>query len=169
MGAVEAIECWMSTVCIAFKSPEPIEQQICIKFCIRLEYSSTETIWMIQKATAMGNWWQAASSQHACSCITSYAKFLAKHQITWVTQWPLQARFGTLQLLAFPKAKITFEREEISDCWWDSGKFNGPADWDWLNYVKSQGAYFEVDWGVIVICTMFQASRIFFNKCLYFS
>ena len=30
---------------------------------------------------------------------------------------PLQYRFGTLQLLAFPKIKITFEREEISDLW----------------------------------------------------
>ena len=28
---------------------------------------------------------------------------------------PLQPRFGALQLLAFPKTKITFEREEISD------------------------------------------------------
>ena len=35
---------------------------------------------------------------------------------------PLQPRFGTLWLLAFPKTKITFEREEISDHWWDSGK-----------------------------------------------
>ena len=28
---------------------------------------------------------------------------------------PLQPRFGILQLLAFPKTEITFEREEISD------------------------------------------------------
>ena len=27
----------------------------------------------------------------------------------------LQPKFGALQLLAFPKTKITFEREEISD------------------------------------------------------
>ena len=31
----------------------------------------------------------------------------------------LQPRFGTLQCLAFPKTKITFEGEEISDSWWD--------------------------------------------------
>ena len=37
---------------------------------------------------------------------------------------PLQPRFGALKLLAFPKTKITFEREEISDCWWDSGKYD---------------------------------------------
>ena len=38
---------------------------------------------------------------------------------------PLQPRFGTLQLLAFPKTKVTFERGEISDHWWDSGKYMG--------------------------------------------
>jgi hypothetical protein len=29
---------------------------------------------------------------------------------------PLQPRFGSLQLVAFPKAKIVVEREEICDC-----------------------------------------------------
>ena len=62
-------------VAIAFKMTERVEQQICIKFCSKLEYSSAETIWMIQKATAMGNWWLAASSQQcACSCITFCAE-----------------------------------------------------------------------------------------------
>ena len=32
--------------------------------------------------------------------------FLVKHQITQVTQCPLQLRFGALQLLAFPKTKL---------------------------------------------------------------
>ena len=42
-----------------------------INICMKLEHSSMETIWMIQKAAAMGNWWWAASSwQCACSCIT---------------------------------------------------------------------------------------------------
>ena len=35
--------------------------------------------------------------------------------------------------------------------------------------VRSQSAYFEGDWGIIVLCTMFLISCIFFNKCLYFS
>ena len=62
----------------------------CIKFCIKLEHSSTETIQMIQKAAAMGTWWLTASSwQRAHSFITSHAEiFLAKHQITQVTQSP---------------------------------------------------------------------------------
>ena len=37
---------------------------------------------------------------------------------------PLQPRFGALWLLAFPKAKITFEREEITDYGWDSGEYD---------------------------------------------
>ena len=43
-------------VAITLKMTEQIEQQICIKFWIKLEQSPEETIWMIQKAVAMGNW-----------------------------------------------------------------------------------------------------------------
>ena len=40
----------MCTVAVTFKMTERVEQRICIKFCIKLEYSSAETIQMIQKA-----------------------------------------------------------------------------------------------------------------------
>ena len=43
-------------VAITFTMTEQVEQQICINFCLTLEHSSTETIRMIQKAVAMGNW-----------------------------------------------------------------------------------------------------------------
>ena len=66
----------------------------------------------------------------------------------------LQPRFGALWHLAFPKTKITFEGEEISNHWWDSGKYDGAADDNWENCVRSQGAYFEGGWGVIVLCTV---------------
>ena len=100
---------------------------------------------------------------HQVSCT-----FLAKHEITPLTA-PLQPRFGTLWLLAFPKLKITFEREEISDCQWDSGKYDRTAGGNWENCVRPQGSYFEGDWGVIVLCTVFLVSYILFNNCLYFS
>ena len=101
------------------------------------------------------------------SCLVQ--SFLAKHQITQVTQHcPLQPRFGALRLLAFPKTEITFEREEIADHQWDSGKYDGTADSVWENYVRSQGASFEGDRGVIVLCKMFLISCIFFNKSLFF-
>ena len=42
-------------VAVTFKRTEKAEQQICNKFCVKLEHSSAETIQMIQKAVAMGN------------------------------------------------------------------------------------------------------------------
>ena len=103
-------------VAITFKMTERVEQRICIEFCVKLEHSSTETIQMIQKSTAMGNWWLAASSQQRThSCVRFGAEFFVK---TWNhpgDSGPLQPRFGVLELLYFPKTKIAFEREEISD------------------------------------------------------
>ena len=49
-------------VAIAFKMTEQVEQQIYIRFYIKLEHSSVETIGMIQKAAAMGKGGLAASS-----------------------------------------------------------------------------------------------------------
>ena len=43
-------------VVVAFKMTERVEQQTCIKFCVKLEHSSMETIQMIEKAEAVGNW-----------------------------------------------------------------------------------------------------------------
>ena len=84
------------------------------------------------------------------------------------TRW-LSTPYSTLWLLAFPRTKITFEREEILDSWWDSGKCNRAADGDWKNCVRSQVTSFEGDWSITVLCTMFLISCIFFNKRLYFS
>ena len=44
--------------CVAatFKITEQVEQHICIKFCVKLEHSPAETVQMIKKAAAMGNW-----------------------------------------------------------------------------------------------------------------
>ena len=52
---------------------------------------------------------------------------------------------------------------------WNSEKYDRTADGDWENCVRSQGAYFEGHWGVIVLCTMFLVPCIFFNKYLYLS
>ena len=43
-------------VAITFKKTEKVEPQICIKFCVKPEHSSVESIRMIQKATVMSNW-----------------------------------------------------------------------------------------------------------------
>ena len=75
MGAVDTIE-WACVLCGCHIQNDWVEQWICIRFCIKLDHSSTETIWMIQKAAAMGSWWLAASSQQrAHLCIMSRAEF----------------------------------------------------------------------------------------------
>ena len=110
-------------VAVTFKMTEQVEQWICIKFCVKLEPSSKETTQMIWKATAMGNWWLAASSQQcAHSCIMSHVEIFDETSNHPGDSAPLQPRFGAQWLLAFPKTKITFKRKEISNHWWDSGK-----------------------------------------------
>ena len=149
---------------------EQVEQQICVKFCVKLEHSPAETSWMTQKAAALGSWWLAASSQqHACLCVRSHAEFFGETSNHPGDSAPLQPRFGTLWFLAFPKTKITIQRREISECPWDSGKYDRAADSNWTNCVRSQSAYFEGDCRVIVLRTMSFVSYIFFSKCLYFS
>ena len=80
----------------------------------------------------------------------------------------LQPRFGILQHLAFPKTNTTFERDVIFRPLMKFRKIQWDGWWRWGNCARSQGAYFEADWGIIVLCTMFLVSCIFFNKCLYF-
>ena len=64
-------------VAITFKITKWGEQWICNKFWVKLDHSSMETIQMIQKAAAMGNWWLATSSwQRVCSFITPHEVFL---------------------------------------------------------------------------------------------
>ena len=50
VGAVVHMNEHVYCVAITSKMTEQVEQWICIKFCIKLEHSSTETIQMIQKA-----------------------------------------------------------------------------------------------------------------------
>ena len=97
-------------VAITFKMTEGVEQHICIRFCVKLEHSSVETIRVIQKATAMGTWWLAASSQQCThSCIMSQAEFLVKHQITWVTQPCCSPDLVFCDLWLFPKLKSSLK------------------------------------------------------------
>ena len=48
MGAVDTVE-WTCVLCSRRIQNDWVEQWICIRFCIKLDHSSTETIWMIQK------------------------------------------------------------------------------------------------------------------------
>ena len=162
MGAVGALE-WACALCGRHIQNERVQQRICISFCVKLQHSSVETIRMIQKATAVGNWWLAASAwQRACSYIMSPAECFGETSNHPGDSAPLQPRLGTLQLLDFPKTKITFEREEISmrfgkiwwGSWWGLGELcEGPRCLLWK--------------GLRCHCPMYSVSCIF-NKCLYF-
>ena len=58
----------------------------------------------------------ASSQQYACPFYSSRAGFFGKASHHPGLSAPLQSRFGFLQLLAFPKAKIPVEREVIFEC-----------------------------------------------------
>jgi hypothetical protein len=58
----------------------------------------------------------ALSRQYACPFYSSHAGFSSKVSHHPSVSAPLQPRFGSLLLLAFPKAKIAVEREEICEC-----------------------------------------------------
>ena len=81
---------------------------------------------------------------------------------------PLEPRFGDLQLLTFPKTKITFEGEKFHTV--DETQENlarqlmaiGKSVWG------PKVPTLKKNWGVIVRCTMFLVPCVF-NKCLYFS
>ena len=99
MGVVDAMNEMNECVyCVAntFEMTEPVEQQICIKFYVRLEHSSSKTVQMTQKATAMGNWSLATSSQHTHSCVMSRAEFCGETSNHPGDSAPLQPRFGAL-------------------------------------------------------------------------
>ena len=98
-------------VAIAFKMNEQVEQQICITVCVKLEHSSPETMWMIQKATATGNWWLAASSQQCThSCITSYAEIFGETSSHPGDSALLQPRFD---FWLFPKLKSPLKGKRL--------------------------------------------------------
>ena len=90
---------WMA---VKFKMTDSVKQQICIKFCVKLEHSSMKTIWMIQKNAAMGNWatgdWQLHHNNMPTHASRLVQSVLGKHQITQVTQSPRppQTRLGVL-------------------------------------------------------------------------
>ena len=89
-------------VAIAFKMTECVEQWICIKFCVKLGPSSTETIHMIQKAAAVDT---RRPWQHARSGITFPVEFFGETSNHPGDSALLQPRFGALRLLAFTKLK----------------------------------------------------------------
>ena len=117
-------------VVITFKMTEQVEQWICIKFCIGLNIP----LWKLFKwfrrlqLWATSDWQLHHHNMPAHADITSCEEFFGKTSNHPGDSMPLQLRFGAL--LFFPKTKITFEREDISDHQWDSIKYEVSADGD---------------------------------------
>ena len=152
MGVVDTVE-WACVLCgCRIQNDCSVEQRICIRFCVKLEHSSTDD-----------------SEGHSCGQLVMGSFIMTTHSLMhcvlcrnfWrnITspRW-LSPDLALCNFWLFPKIKWLLKREEISDHWWDSGKYNGAADGDLENCVRSQSAYFEGDWGVIVLCTMFLVS-----------
>ena len=144
------------------KVTEWVEQWICIKFCIKLEHLSVESIWMILKAAALSSWSLAASSQqHALSCITSHAEFFGQISNYTGDSVPLQSRFGALWLLAFPKTRGRDFRPSVRfrkirrGSWWRLGELcEVPRCLLWR--------------GLRCHFPLYNVSCVLFNKCLIF-
>ena len=79
-GAVVGTAEGACVLVVPCKMTEQIEQGICIKFCVKLEHSSAET--MIQKAQlwATGDW-QLHHDNAPAHASHFTQSFLAKHQI----------------------------------------------------------------------------------------
>ena len=100
-------------VAVTIKMTELVEQQICIKFCIKFEHSSVETIQMIQKATAMGNWCLAALSQHARSCIRSCVEFFGETSNHPGDSAPYSQDLASCDFWLFPKLKSPLKEKRF--------------------------------------------------------
>ena len=111
--------------------------------------------------------WQLHCDNVPIHTLCLVQSFLVKHQINQVTQPPYSPDFTPCNFWLFPKLKSSLERYfrslmRFRKIWWSS--------WWWLGElcVRSQDTYFEGDWGIVVLCTMFIVSCIFFKKCLFF-
>ena len=80
--------------------------------------------------------------------------FFEKHQITQVTLPHHSPYLTPCDFKVFPKLKSPLKGKRFQTIS-DSGKYDGSANGNWENFVRSQAAYFEGDWGIIVLCTMF--------------
>ena len=163
VGVVDVIE-WACLLCgCCIQMTEQVEQRICIRFCVKLEHSSMDDLddsegCSYGQLVIVSLIMVMCPLMHHVSC-----RDFGETSNHPGESAPVQLRFGTLWLLAIPKTKITFEREEISDHWWGSGNYNGAADSNWENCVRYQGGNFEGNWGLIGLCTMFLVSCIFCN------
>ena len=153
-------------VAVTFNMTEWVEQGICIQFSDKTEHSSVETIRMIQKAAAMGNWWLAASWQCAHSRITSHAVFFGETSNNPGDSLPYSPDLVPCNFWLFLKLKSPLKG--------NSFQIIDEIQENMTRQLMSMGELCEVLrcllWrGPRHHCSMDNVSCIFFNKCPYFS
>ena len=103
------------------------------------QWDAVHTDCVLCECCIQNDWASRSASSRQCTCpsYSSRAGFFFWQSITSprsVSQPPLQPRFGSLQLLAFPKAKTAFASEEICEC--DGHRVHKFSQWrltaDWL-------------------------------------
>ena len=169
MGVVDAVgwACALWGHCIQNDQAEQwISIRFCIKFCI--EHSPVETIWMIQKTTAMSNWWlqlhHGKVPAHA-SCLVQ--SFCVKCQITHVTRALYSSDLAPCDFWLFWKLKSLLKVERFQTI--SEIQENMTGQLMEVGRTVFQGAYSEGGRGIIVLCTEFLVLCAFFVKCFYFS
>ena len=146
-------------VAVTFKMTERVEQWICITFCVKREHCLCGKYFDDAEGRSYGQ-------QVIASFITT-VHLLVHHVLYRVFRWNIKSprwlpRFGALRLLAFPKTKITFERDfrpsiRFRKMWWD--RYSSPNCWWRLGELcEVPRAYLEENWGVIDLCTVFIVS-----------
>ena len=122
---VDTVE-WACVLCVSMCT-EQVEQKSASNFMLRLNIPLWKLFGWFRRLQlwAAGDWQLHHNNAPTHASPRLMQSFLVKHQITQVTQ-----PHYTLQLLAFPKTKITLEREQISDHWWDSGQHSRAAGGD---------------------------------------
>ena len=87
---------WMNMCTVGPSHSQWGSKAICIKFCLKLEHSSAETIQMIQKVVTMatGDW--QLHHDNAPAQVSPFMKFIGKTSTHPGDSAPLQPKFGTL-------------------------------------------------------------------------
>ena len=165
---------------------EWVEQRICIKFCIKLEYASTETIWMTQKAfrdDAMSAEIKYDENDHISGQLMTGNYIitvcpLMRHvgcRVFGETSYhsgdsaPLQPRLDALWLLPFPKIKSLLKGKRFQTIDETQENTMGQLMTIGRTVWGPKLPPLKGDWDVIVLCTLFLISCIFFNKYFCFS
>ena len=103
------------------------------------------------------------------SYIMSHAEFFGKTSNHPNDSAPYDPDLAPWYFWLFPKLKSPLKGTKFQTIDEIQENMTGQLMVIWKNCARSQGAYFEWDWGIIVLSTMFLVYCIFFNKWLFSS